>query len=81
MQRISHGRHGANIFGSGGGEKAAQEFQVPFLGKIPLDPQIRKGGDAGQPVVVQNPKSPAASQFQAAADLIVENLKTAVPSR
>lgn len=69
------------IFGSGGGQKAAEEFKVPFLGKIPLDPQIRKGGDAGQPVVVQNPKIHASIQFQAAADLIVVNLKTAVPAQ
>jgi len=38
-----------DVFGSGGGEKIAKAFKVPFLGCIPLDPSIREGGDAGRP--------------------------------
>lgn len=45
-----------DIFGSGGGENMANEFGVPFLGGIPIDPLIRIGGDTGKPVVVDQPK-------------------------
>jgi ATP-binding protein involved in chromosome partitioning len=44
-----------DIFGSGGGENMANEFDVPFLGCIPIDPLIRIGGDTGKPVVMDQP--------------------------
>src|SRR3989442_11429140 len=37
-----------DVFGSGGGERLAEELEVPFLGRVPLDPLLREGGDAGQ---------------------------------
>ena len=40
-----------DIFGSGGGEKLSKELNTPFLGGIPIDPRIRKGGDKGVPIV------------------------------
>jgi len=40
-----------DIFGSGGGERIAEEFHLPFLGKIPIDPLVREGGDTGVPAV------------------------------
>ena len=40
-----------DIFGAGGGERLAQQANLPFLGGIPLDPAIRTGGDDGQPLV------------------------------
>ena len=40
------------IFGEGGGEAFAEDAQMPFLGEIPLDPAIREGGDAGEPMVL-----------------------------
>jgi len=40
-----------DIFGVGGGERLAQELNVPFLGGIPIDPRIRIGGDKGKPIV------------------------------
>ena len=43
------------IFSFAGGERAAQKFDIPFLGRIPLDPAIREGGDAGMPIVVSDP--------------------------
>ena len=49
-----------SIFGSGGGEKLADELGVPLLGKIPLYPQVLAGGDAGEPIVVGEPESAAA---------------------
>jgi ATP-binding protein involved in chromosome partitioning len=45
-----------DIFGSGGGENMAREFDVPFLGSIPIDPLIRIGGDTGKPVVMDQPE-------------------------
>lgn len=41
-----------DIFGSGGGEKAAQELKIPFLGKIPLDAKIVESGEKGKPFVL-----------------------------
>ena len=38
------------IFGSGGGERTAKEFGIPLLAKLPIDPAIREGGDAGTPI-------------------------------
>lgn len=46
-----------DIFGAGGGEKLAQMTGVPFIGSIPIDPQVRKGGDEGLPVVLSHPES------------------------
>lgn len=39
------------LFGSGGGEKAAEDMNVPFLGKIPLDPEVVRSGDLGRPFI------------------------------
>ena len=41
-----------DIFGSGGGQKVADEYDLPLLGEIPIDPEIRSGGDADKPVTV-----------------------------
>jgi ATP-binding protein involved in chromosome partitioning len=51
------------LFGRGGGERIAQTFQVPFLGQVPLQPNVRIGGDEGQPVVMTDPDSAAAQAF------------------
>ena len=53
-----------DIFSSGGGERAAEKFGIPFLGRIPIDPAIRAGGDAGAPIVVVDPASPQAAAFR-----------------
>jgi ATP-binding protein involved in chromosome partitioning len=41
-----------DIFGKGGGQAFAEENEMPFLGSIPLDPDVRTGGDAGEPAVL-----------------------------
>jgi ATP-binding protein involved in chromosome partitioning len=41
-----------DIFGKGGGEAFAADVDMPFLGRIPLDPSIREGGDSGKPIVL-----------------------------
>jgi len=47
-----------DIFGSGGGEKLAAVTGVEYIGSIPIDPEVRKGGDNGIPVVISHPESP-----------------------
>lgn len=49
------------IFGSGGGKSLAEELTVPFLGEIPLNVNIREGGDEGKPIVL-NDKTPIQQQ-------------------
>jgi ATP-binding protein involved in chromosome partitioning len=56
-----------DFFGTGGGEKLAQQRGVPFLGRVPLDAEVRLGGDYGRPVVIHQPESPAGKAFQALA--------------
>lgn len=51
------------IFNHGGGRRAAEMFQVPFLGEIPLDLKVRVAGDEGTPVVVGAPDSAEAKAF------------------
>ncbi len=46
-----------DIFGSGGGEKISKELGAPFIGGIPIDSRIRKGGDSGVPIVYDIPDS------------------------
>ena len=60
--------HEADIFGRGGGERMAEQLEVPFLGRIPIYQPIREGGDAGLPLAVSEPESPAAKAFLAAAE-------------
>jgi ATP-binding protein involved in chromosome partitioning len=43
-----------DIFGAGGGERFAEENDMPFLGSIPLDTSVREGGDSGKPVVLDD---------------------------
>jgi ATP-binding protein involved in chromosome partitioning len=52
------------IFSYGGGERAAEKLGVPFLGRIPIDPAIRDGGDSGNPIVMANPASPQSAAFR-----------------
>lgn len=46
-----------DIFGTGGGERVSKELGVPFLGGIPINSQIREGGDKGKPIVFDIPDS------------------------
>jgi ATP-binding protein involved in chromosome partitioning len=53
-----------DFFGEGGGEKLAEQRGVPFLGRIPLEAEVRIGGDYGRPIVVTQPDTPAGQAFQ-----------------
>lgn len=59
-----------DIFGSGGGQRLADESGVPFIGAIPMDPAVREGGDQGVPVAISHPESPVSQALnQIAMDL------------
>ncbi|HXF74590.1 MAG TPA: Mrp/NBP35 family ATP-binding protein [Methylomirabilota bacterium] len=51
------------IFSRGGARRAAERFQIPYLGEIPITPALREGGDAGVPILIQDPKSEVSKSF------------------
>jgi ATP-binding protein involved in chromosome partitioning len=59
-----------DFFGEGGGEKLAEARGVPFLGRIPLEAEVRKGGDYGRPIVVTDPDTAAGQAFHKLAQTI-----------
>ena len=60
------------IFGHGGGRKTAEMLGVPFLGEVPIDPNVVVGGDTGEPIVKKDPGSPASEAFIALADSVAD---------
>lgn len=70
-----------NLFKKGGGEKAAIEMGVPFLGRIPLDPEMVESTDNGKPFVVLNPQSQVAEAFRNIASNWVSLLERRTPSK
>jgi ATP-binding protein involved in chromosome partitioning len=66
-----------DIFGSGGGEKLANQAGVPFIGAIPMDPSVRTGGDSGKPVVLTDPETPVALALRAVAQDIAAKVSVA----
>ncbi len=65
------------VFGKGGGAQLAKMAKVPLLGTIPLDPEIRAGGDQGRPVVISKPDSPSAKALQSITEKIAALLSVA----
>ena len=75
-----------DLFGRGGGERVAEELDVPFLGNIPLHAPIRVGGDTGEPIVSADPDSPAAQAFlriaeRAAAQVSIRSFRPRQPQQ
>jgi ATP-binding protein involved in chromosome partitioning len=62
------------LFGSGGGEELAAQLGVPLLGKVPLVPALREGGDEGRPIVVAEPDNEASQAFRAIAEQLDTDL-------
>ena len=58
-----------DLFGVGGGARVAEQLSaglnsaVPLLGRVPFDPRLREGGDAGQPLVLSDPEAPASQEL------------------
>ena len=69
-----------DIFGSGGGEQLAQATEAPFLGKIPIDQNVRIGGDSGKPIVVSHPDSPVANALREIAQKLAAQISVAALS-
>ncbi|MBU0479668.1 MAG: Mrp/NBP35 family ATP-binding protein [Proteobacteria bacterium] len=67
-----------DLFKSGGGRKTADDFKVPFLGSIPLDPKVVLGGDSGNPYLVSQAESPAIQAFKNLVDNVEKSRATSV---
>ncbi len=63
-----------NIFGEGGGKNLADEYDVPFLGEIPIGMEVREAGDKGTPVVISNPDSPQSIAFMKVAEEVARQV-------
>ncbi len=66
------------VFGEGGGAEAAETLGVPLLAQVPLVPALRAGGDAGRPIVLTDPDSPAGEALRAAAREVARLTRTKV---
>ncbi|MCA9736824.1 MAG: Mrp/NBP35 family ATP-binding protein [Gemmatimonadetes bacterium] len=78
-QEVELGEGGAfrtvvNVFGQGGAESLAAKHGFPVLGRLPLNPAVRVGGDGGDPVVVSAPDSPLARHFTEVAGKLAQRL-------
>jgi ATP-binding protein involved in chromosome partitioning len=62
------------FFGTGAGEKLATDYETEFLGSIPMDADVRVGGDSGQPIVVAFPDSPAANAIKEIAQKVAARI-------
>ncbi len=63
-----------DIFSKGGGETTARDFDLPFLGRVPMDPQVVTGGDSGRPYLSSAADTPATRAFAAIVDQVVDRL-------
>jgi ATP-binding protein involved in chromosome partitioning len=61
-----------HLFGEGGGARTAEALGTELLGQVPLLPEIRAGGDSGQPVVVTQPDGVAAKTFRTIAQSLLD---------
>ncbi len=67
MHVCSNCGHAEAIFGEGGAQKMSDEYDVPFLGALPLDIRIRQQADSGRPTVVADPDGAAAAIYRSVA--------------
>lgn len=58
-----HSGERIDVFGQGGGRRTAEQMNVPFLGELALDPEVRIGGDSGHPVATRDSGDPHAAPF------------------
>jgi ATP-binding protein involved in chromosome partitioning len=69
-----HCHERTEIFGHGGGKNMAEEMKIPFLGEVPIETQVRTGGDEGKPIVAVAPEAPAARAFQEVAGKVAAQI-------
>ena len=63
------------IFGDTGGRRIAEEYGVPLLAQLPLDPETRVAGDEGTPITLRQPGSAQAAAFRALAEAVAERVE------
>jgi len=71
-----HCNSSIDLFGSGGGERTATQMNIPFLGRVPFDPEMVSCGDSGIAFQEQHPDSPVTLAFQAIADRLLVSLES-----
>jgi Mrp family chromosome partitioning ATPase len=69
-----HCHETVDIFRAGGGESLARELDLPFLGRIPMDPKVVMAGDEGAPYLSSDTESPAGKAFSKVVDAIEKRL-------
>jgi len=69
-----HCHNTIDLFKVGGGERAAKEMGVPFLGRVPLDPNVVLGGDDGSPIVLKDKTNPASKAFDEMVERVLEKV-------
>jgi ATP-binding protein involved in chromosome partitioning len=69
------------IFGSGGGQRLADELEVPLLGHVPLYPPVLEGGDTGRPIVVAEPDAPVSRALRSIADRVAATMESMASPR
>jgi ATP-binding protein involved in chromosome partitioning len=70
-----HCRERTAIFGDAGGSTLAEEYGIPLLGRLPLDPETRVAGDEGTPITIRRPESAQARAFADLASAVLERLE------
>ncbi|OPY32791.1 MAG: antiporter inner membrane protein [Methanoregula sp. PtaU1.Bin006] len=65
-----------DLFGSGGGRKAADDLHVPWLGAVPIDPEMVKAGDEGRPYVLRHADTPAWKAINAVMEILAKHVES-----
>ena len=71
-----HCKETIDLFSTGGGKKAAEDLGVPFLGAIPLDPEMVKAGDEGRPYILRHVDSPTWKAVNAVMENLVQQVES-----
>ncbi|VAW41663.1 Cytosolic Fe-S cluster assembling factor NBP35 [hydrothermal vent metagenome] len=69
-----HCHEAVDIFSSGGGEQTARDFDLPFLGRVPMDPRVVIAGDTGRPYLSTDEDTPAVTVFNSIIDAVEKRL-------
>ncbi len=70
-----HCKERIDLFGRGGGERAAEQLSVPFLGSVPLDPEMVRASDTGRPLILRHAESPSGEAIDQIAERLIEKMK------